>query len=258
MSDRPCTKCGRTEADGATFGLYRKRRNGQVYGPYRLSRCYKCLRRPDRNRGKKDSGSERRRKKKLFFDLVLEAPWCVACGSFEQLTLDRIVPKARGGKIERDNVQILCMPCNSSKGDRELDLRRHLSSPGATPFRTGQLTHIEERNHVEGIQSGEHPDGLEGGRTLTVRLGVARRLVQGEPDRARSERSERDGVWAHLACACGAGESAPANRGGRAARGGQDGPDDSEASEASEAEHPAAPRAGAGEAREAVRRPDKG
>lgn len=35
--------------------------------------------------------------------------------------LDHIVPVARGGRNEDDNVQLLCPPCNQSKGARPMD-----------------------------------------------------------------------------------------------------------------------------------------
>lgn len=44
---------------------------------------------------------------------------CVACGSKDQLQLDHIVPIARGGVTKEQNMQILCRPCNQSKGARD-------------------------------------------------------------------------------------------------------------------------------------------
>ncbi|WP_429216421.1 HNH endonuclease [Kitasatospora sp. MAP12-9] len=35
-----------------------------------------------------------------------------------QLTVDHIVPKARGGTDDRSNLQVLCRACNSRKRDR--------------------------------------------------------------------------------------------------------------------------------------------
>lgn len=42
---------------------------------------------------------------------------CVRCSATNNLTLDHIIPIAKGGKSRRDNVQIMCLPCNMAKGD---------------------------------------------------------------------------------------------------------------------------------------------
>ena len=46
----------------------------------------------------------------------LMAQPCFACGSRENLTVDHIVPIARGGKHAVGNLMTLCGSCNSSKG----------------------------------------------------------------------------------------------------------------------------------------------
>lgn len=57
--------------------------------------------------------------REYFTQLVLrDGGFCVKCGSVQQLTVDHIVPLARGGGNELDNLQILCKSCNSSKRDR--------------------------------------------------------------------------------------------------------------------------------------------
>lgn len=40
---------------------------------------------------------------------------CKQCGSTENLEIDHIVPLARGGSNELDNLQILCKKCNRRK-----------------------------------------------------------------------------------------------------------------------------------------------
>ena len=47
---------------------------------------------------------------------------CACCGSTENLTFDHILPKARGGKDDLKNGQILCKRCNCQKGDRRITL----------------------------------------------------------------------------------------------------------------------------------------
>ena len=43
---------------------------------------------------------------------------CVTCGSAESLTLDHIKPFSLGGSDEPDNLQTMCLSCNSRKGAR--------------------------------------------------------------------------------------------------------------------------------------------
>lgn len=43
---------------------------------------------------------------------------CQYCGSFNNLTIDHVIPRSRGGKDTWDNMVAACMPCNTHKGDR--------------------------------------------------------------------------------------------------------------------------------------------
>ncbi len=43
---------------------------------------------------------------------------CRQCGAEKNLTIDHIVPLAKGGTNELNNLQILCRSCNSKKGAR--------------------------------------------------------------------------------------------------------------------------------------------
>ena len=43
---------------------------------------------------------------------------CVRCGSSEKLHFDHVIPVAKGGGNNADNVQILCQACNLKKSDR--------------------------------------------------------------------------------------------------------------------------------------------
>ncbi len=48
---------------------------------------------------------------------------CVYCGvilSSKMITIDHIIPIARGGKHEPENLAVACKPCNSSKGKKLL------------------------------------------------------------------------------------------------------------------------------------------
>jgi len=42
---------------------------------------------------------------------------CQYCGKVDELTLDHVVPKSRGGKSNWDNLTTACKRCNSRKGD---------------------------------------------------------------------------------------------------------------------------------------------
>lgn len=46
---------------------------------------------------------------------------CVICGDAdpEQLSVDHIVPRSKGGGDELDNLRTLCMPCNLRKGTKD-------------------------------------------------------------------------------------------------------------------------------------------
>lgn len=43
---------------------------------------------------------------------------CVYCGSMEDLTVDHIIPRSRGGKSSWENCACACNKCNNRKGDK--------------------------------------------------------------------------------------------------------------------------------------------
>lgn len=45
---------------------------------------------------------------------------CQYCGSKQNLTIDHVIPKSKGGKDTWDNVVAACATCNVSKGNRLL------------------------------------------------------------------------------------------------------------------------------------------
>lgn len=54
--------------------------------------------------------------------LLRDAYTCQECGRVcsrkQEATVDHIVPKSKGGTDEPSNLQCLCLPCNSRKGDK--------------------------------------------------------------------------------------------------------------------------------------------
>jgi 5-methylcytosine-specific restriction endonuclease McrA len=47
---------------------------------------------------------------------------CVYCGSSENLTVDHIRPKSKGGGDTADNLVTACRPCNQAKGSMHVDV----------------------------------------------------------------------------------------------------------------------------------------
>lgn len=45
----------------------------------------------------------------------LEAPCCPYCGDKEQLVIDHIIPKSKGGNNEKENLEKICWRCNTAK-----------------------------------------------------------------------------------------------------------------------------------------------
>jgi hypothetical protein len=43
---------------------------------------------------------------------------CQLCQDTENLCIDHIIPVSRGGNSEDENLQVLCLPCNTSKGNK--------------------------------------------------------------------------------------------------------------------------------------------
>lgn len=50
--------------------------------------------------------------------LIAARPWCEECQATTDLTVDHILPVAKGGTHARHNLRVLCRACNSQKGCR--------------------------------------------------------------------------------------------------------------------------------------------
>lgn len=48
---------------------------------------------------------------------------CLCCGTTNDLTHDHIVPVKNGGANTKENAQVLCRSCNSTKGTKTIDYR---------------------------------------------------------------------------------------------------------------------------------------
>lgn len=48
---------------------------------------------------------------------------CMCCGKTEAITFDHVVPISKGGTDSIENMQLLCVSCNSSKGSNVIDYR---------------------------------------------------------------------------------------------------------------------------------------
>lgn len=73
---------------------------------------------------------------------------CVYCGSKNELTIDHLHPRTRGGKTEYENVVTCCWDCNNLKGDKSLEqvgwkLRRKPYSPSVSDYLRMKMTKVE-------------------------------------------------------------------------------------------------------------------
>lgn len=67
---------------------------------------------------------------------------CIICGATDNLTLDHIIPRSKGGTSEPENLQTLCKRCNTSKGNK-------LDFMSAQQEGNGGLTSIQPRTELE-------------------------------------------------------------------------------------------------------------
>ena len=57
-------------------------------------------------------------RKKLPELIARDGNHCQHCGTTEHITVDHIIPLARGGTNDLENLQLLCKFCNGRKGNR--------------------------------------------------------------------------------------------------------------------------------------------
>jgi 5-methylcytosine-specific restriction endonuclease McrA len=105
VTAKPCLDCGRVSTNG--------------------SRCANCeqhrraLLESRRNRGTRQQRGYTAEWAHIVKVAIGQSPRCTNCGDRvsldNPLTGDHIVPLAKGGQSVRDNCQVLCRRCNSSK-----------------------------------------------------------------------------------------------------------------------------------------------
>jgi len=75
---------------------------------------------------------------------------CVYCGSRNRLTIDHVIPRAKGGTNTWKNLVTCCGSCNVRKGDKDLDV--FLSEYGLTmshkPFKPSFLYFVENMYNI--------------------------------------------------------------------------------------------------------------
>lgn len=59
---------------------------------------------------------------------------CKECGSTEDLSIDHIIPRSKGGTHDEDNLQTLCRRCNSAKNNRQAKADLNESSADDRPM----------------------------------------------------------------------------------------------------------------------------
>jgi 5-methylcytosine-specific restriction protein A len=94
----------------------------------KASKSFQDLTDPQRQKAeilaaRRNLGSTQRRKipkwvKRYVFKRDKGVCQRMGCGERENLTIDHVIPLARGGTDHEDNLQLLCQPCNGEKGDR--------------------------------------------------------------------------------------------------------------------------------------------
>jgi 5-methylcytosine-specific restriction endonuclease McrA len=87
----------------------------------------------DLRRRRANSGKQRIR---ILARDKMRCQYCGTRGTPFELTLDHIVPRARGGHSEPENLCAACKPCNQRKGNRTPDEARMplLASPSALRY----------------------------------------------------------------------------------------------------------------------------
>lgn len=81
---------------------------------------------------------------------------CQYCGSTENLSVDHVTPRARGGKTNFENCVTCCVRCNVLKGDRFLEetsmkLLRRPYEPTIVEFLTYKMRHLGINQYLSSL-----------------------------------------------------------------------------------------------------------
>ena len=110
--------CGAPESDIRRFLA----RAGRQYAPLLQSRPPKWAVPPQIKR--RERATLQRHHGEWFRRLAaLHGERCANCGAAERLVLDHVIPIAKGGLSQFDNLQLLCAECNRIKGKLMIDCR---------------------------------------------------------------------------------------------------------------------------------------
>jgi 5-methylcytosine-specific restriction endonuclease McrA len=84
---------------------------------------------------------------------------CLRCGSRDNITIDHVVPLARGGANLISNLQPLCKPCNSGKGAKTVDYRSVENKAYAAFLQSIEAALSEDSNKTSDVDSTDSPSG---------------------------------------------------------------------------------------------------
>jgi 5-methylcytosine-specific restriction endonuclease McrA len=103
-------------------------------------------------------------KKKRIFIWERDQGCCWLCGravTLEDMTLDHVVPKSKGGKANVENLKAACFECNNKRGngdprpEKKHNKRRHKSQPKSSHVRGPAMGHITNENAKEILTTDE-------------------------------------------------------------------------------------------------------
>ena len=103
MTSRPCLDCG-TPTQGTRCPTHERAAQRAHHNPEYDSPGYRRLRKSVMRQWLQEHGP-------------LCPGWQRPPHQAYDLTVDHIIPVARGGQTARSNLQVLCSTCNSAKGD---------------------------------------------------------------------------------------------------------------------------------------------
>lgn len=74
--------------------------------------------RPKTNAEKRGSYQRRKEMKIELYELCQQCAYCGWQMTYEESTLDHVIPLSKGGSNTIENIVLACRPCNEFKGDR--------------------------------------------------------------------------------------------------------------------------------------------